>query len=219
MSSPCHIELILSEKEEPVKKEVCGSLYTVCVHLSNKSVTVVLIWLICLFFRRSLRLQPGRLKEGSSTVLEWVRVDCRLSLPKWKFWLVICRLLYQCTASSYCHLDQCLYCLYNSKLWMKCLWILSIFILMVMSMLVNILINMGFWLWFMLQPCGIMGEISESWLRGRTCEVLGVGVVAEDLCQHAVISSIVVSSKVAIVLLPLSHNISISSYGFRCPGS
>ena len=31
MSSPCHIELILSEKEEPVKKEVCGSLYTVCV--------------------------------------------------------------------------------------------------------------------------------------------------------------------------------------------
>ena len=70
-------------------------------------------------------------------------------------------------------------------------------------MLVNILINMGFWLWFMLQPCGIMGEISESWLRGRTCEVLGVGVVAEDLCQHAVISSIVVSSKVAIVLLPV----------------
>ena len=47
MSSPCHIELILSEKEEPVKKEVCGSLYTVCVHLSNKSDTVVLIWLIC----------------------------------------------------------------------------------------------------------------------------------------------------------------------------
>jgi hypothetical protein len=23
MSSPCHIEFILSEKEEPVKKEVC----------------------------------------------------------------------------------------------------------------------------------------------------------------------------------------------------
>ena len=101
MSSPCHIELILSEKEEPVKKEVCVVLCTLFVsHLSDTSDTVVLIWLICLFFRRSLRLQPGRLKEGSSTVLEWVRVDCRLSLPKWKFWLVICRLLYQCTASS-----------------------------------------------------------------------------------------------------------------------
>ena len=72
MSSPCHIELILSEKEEPVKKEVCGSLYNVCVHLSNKSDTVVLIWLICLFCRRSLRLRPGRLKQGISAVLEWI---------------------------------------------------------------------------------------------------------------------------------------------------
>jgi hypothetical protein len=33
MSSPCHIELILSEKEEPVKKEVCGHVvvYTVAL--------------------------------------------------------------------------------------------------------------------------------------------------------------------------------------------
>ena len=51
-------------------------LCTVCAHLSNTFDTAVLIWLICLFFRRSLRLQPGGLKEGSSTVLEWI-VGCR----------------------------------------------------------------------------------------------------------------------------------------------
>ena len=47
-------------------------LYTVCAHLSNTSDNVVLIWLICLFFRRSLRLRPGRLKQGSSAVLECI---------------------------------------------------------------------------------------------------------------------------------------------------
>ena len=160
MSSPCHIELILSEKEEPVKKEVCGSLYNVCVHLSNKSDTVVLIWLICLFFRRSLRLQPGGLKEGSSTVLEWI-VGCRCLSENFG-WLSVASFISVLLARTVTVIS--LYCLYNSKLWMKCLWIISIFILMVMSMLVNILINMGFWLWFMLQPCGIMGQ-KVSWLR------------------------------------------------------
>ena len=41
-------------------------LCTVCAHLSNTFDTAVIIWLICLFFRRSLRLRPGRLREGSS---------------------------------------------------------------------------------------------------------------------------------------------------------
>jgi hypothetical protein len=91
MSSPCHIELILSEKEEPVKKEVCG-----CAHCLPPLPTIQYIYINtvvlivdCLLFRQSLRLQPGRLREGnSSALLEWI---CSFSLAEWKFWPIICR--------------------------------------------------------------------------------------------------------------------------------
>ena len=134
-------------------------LYTVCAHLSNTSDNVVLIWLICLFFRRSLRLQPGRLKEGSSTVLEWVRVDCRLSLPKWKFWLVICRLLYQCTASSLSPWSVSTAYTIRSYEWSVCGFFPYLYWWWCQCSL-NVLVVAGGWCWFSLreQYCRLVGD-------------------------------------------------------------
>lgn len=56
MSSPCHIELILSEKEEPVKKEVvvCISFVTSLVSSASK---IVLRWFFFFskFFKKGVQ--------------------------------------------------------------------------------------------------------------------------------------------------------------------
>jgi hypothetical protein len=77
MSSPCHIELILSEKEEPVKKEVCGCVHCLAPNYLIYINTVVLIG-DRLLFRLSLRSQPGKLREGRE--LCSIRVDHSVSL-------------------------------------------------------------------------------------------------------------------------------------------
>jgi hypothetical protein len=57
--------------------------------LSNIYINTVVLIVDCLLFRPSLRLQPGRLREGnSSALLEWI---CSFSLAEWKFWPIICR--------------------------------------------------------------------------------------------------------------------------------
>jgi hypothetical protein len=65
MSSPCHIELILSEKEEPVKKEVCGCiLFVPDYSIPSKGLMFCAILVNGFFFRLTPRSQPGRLREG-----------------------------------------------------------------------------------------------------------------------------------------------------------
>jgi hypothetical protein len=42
-------------------------------------------------------------------------------------------------SSYFCHLDHCLYCAFNTKLRIKCLWILFAFVSMVTSLVINCL--------------------------------------------------------------------------------
>ena len=157
MSSPCHIELILSEKEEPVKKEVCVVLCTLFVsHLSDTSDTVVLIWLICLIFRRSLRLRPGRLKEGSSAVLEWV-VGCRCLIENFG-WLSVASFISVLLDRSVTLISVCTAYAIRSYEWSVCGFFPYLYWWRCQCSL-NVLVVAGGWCWFSLreQYCRLVG--------------------------------------------------------------
>jgi hypothetical protein len=115
MSSLCHIELIVSEKEEPVKKEVRMDHNNFIPGFAlwsalNVVESNVLDFGLC---RLSHRLRPGRPRLGSFPylLLEWITSAFYLALAEC---LVICYL--NIASSHFANLDHCLYCALSARI-------------------------------------------------------------------------------------------------------
>jgi len=116
----------------------------------------VLIWLICLFFRRSLRLRPGRLKQGSSEVLEWI--VGRHCLSENFGWLFVASFISVLLARTVTVISVCTAYTIRSYEWSVCGFFPYLYWWWCQCSL-NVLVVAGGWCWFSLreQYCWLVG--------------------------------------------------------------